>query len=90
MNRIASVSRVLSLGVVLVGVASAGAAAPTARPVDPAEFKRLHTLIKPAPAEEKGAEIPWLASLWDARKRAAAEGKPILLWEMDGHPLGCT
>ena len=29
-------------------------------------------------------------SLWQARERAAAEGKPILLWEMDGHPLGCT
>ena len=20
----------------------------------------------------------------------AARGKPLLLWEMDGHPLGCT
>ncbi len=25
-----------------------------------------------------------------ARKVAAKEGKPILLWEMDGHPLGCV
>jgi hypothetical protein len=31
-----------------------------------------------------------MSSLWEARKRAAAEGKPILLWEMDGNPLGCT
>ena len=23
-------------------------------------------------------------------KQAAAEGKPLLLWEMDGHPLGCV
>ena len=58
--------------------------------VSPECFKQLHTLIKPAPAEEKWAQIPWMASLWDARKKAAAEGKPILLWEMDGHPLGCT
>ena len=25
----------------------------------------------------------------DAITKAAKEGKPILLWEMDGHPLGC-
>jgi hypothetical protein len=31
-----------------------------------------------------------MSSLWEARRKAAAEGKPILLWEMDGHPLGCT
>ena len=32
----------------------------------------------------------WLTDLWQARKLAARQGKPILLWEMDGHPLGCT
>jgi hypothetical protein len=66
--------------------------APLARAaeVTPERFKEVHALIKPAAAEEKWAEIPWLASLWDARQKAAAEGKPILLWEMDGHPLGCV
>ena len=33
---------------------------------------------------------PWLTELWEARTQAAAKGKPILLWEMDGNPLGCT
>ena len=72
--------------------ASAIALAPLARAaqVTPERFKELHTLIKPAASEEKWAEIPWVASLWDARQKAAAEGKPILLWEMDGHPLGCV
>jgi hypothetical protein len=56
----------------------------------PADFARLHALIKPGAGEDKWSQIPWLTSLWQARKRAAAEGKPILLWEMDGHPLGCT
>jgi hypothetical protein len=59
-------------------------------PIAPAQFGKLHALIKPGPGEDKWAEIPWQTSLWEARKRAAAEGKPILLWEMDGHPLGCT
>jgi hypothetical protein len=58
--------------------------------VRPADVGRLAALIKPKPDEEKWARIPWLTSLWEARQRAAAEGKPILLWEMDGNPLGCT
>jgi hypothetical protein len=66
------------------------APAPAAGPISPAQFTRLHALIKPQAGEEKWAKVPWLTSLWEARKRAAAEGKPILLWEMDGHPLACT
>jgi hypothetical protein len=65
------------------------AAEPVLRPT-PEQFARLHTLIKPQAGEDKWAAIPWLTSLWQARQQAAAEGKPILLWEMDGHPLGCT
>lgn len=45
--------------------------------------------IRPAPGEDRFAQIPWLTSLWEARQKAAEQGKPILLWEMDGHPLGC-
>jgi hypothetical protein len=61
-----------------------------AEPIAPGQFGQLHALIKPTAVEDKWAEIPWLASLWEARQRAAREGKPILLWEMDGHPLGCV
>ena len=57
----------------------------------PAEnFDRLHALVKPKASEQTWERIPWLTSLWEARRQAAAAGKPILLWEMDGHPLGCT
>ena len=59
-------------------------------PVEPNQFPQLHALIKPTAAETKWTQIPWMTSLWDARKRAAAEGKPLLLWEMDGHPMGCV
>ncbi len=65
-------------------------AAPAAAPLDPAEFGRVRGLIKPSADESAWARVPWLTSLWQARQKAAAEGKPILLWEMDGHPLGCT
>jgi hypothetical protein len=59
-------------------------------PIPTQQFAKLHTLIKPKAEEQKWEQIPWLVSLWEARQRAAEEGKPILLWEMDGHPLGCT
>jgi hypothetical protein len=56
--------------------------------IPPAEFGTLHALIKPKPGGFD--EVPWLTSLWEARKKAAAEGKPILIWVGDGHPLGFT
>ena len=54
-----------------------------------AEFKRLHKQLQPAP-DEPWRTIPWKISLIDAQKTAAKEKKPIFIWAMDGHPLGCT
>jgi hypothetical protein len=73
----------------LAGLTFVGATA-AAEPVTPEEFQQLMAAIKPLSGEDKWAEIPWRSSLWQARKQAAAEGKPLLLWEMDGHPLGCV
>ncbi len=67
----------------------AGAQQPAAA-IDPAAFAGLHELIRPTAEESQWLAIPWQTSLWEARRKAAALGKPILLWEMDGHPLGCT
>ena len=63
---------------------------PAAEPVSDKRFDGVVALIRPGEGEEKWTSIPWQASLWEARSQAAREGKPILLWEMDGHPLGCT
>lgn len=46
--------------------------------------------ILPSPAESAWLEIDWKTDLWDARQEAARTNKPIYLWEMDGHPLGCV
>lgn len=60
---------------------------PAAIPAD--QFVKLHSLIKPQPGELLFHEIPWLIDLWEARKKAAAEGKPILVWSgAGGSPLG--
>jgi hypothetical protein len=61
-----------------------------AEPLTAEQFADLHVLIKPAKTEDRWSRIPWQTSLWEGRRLAAAQGKPILLWEMDGHPLGCT
>jgi hypothetical protein len=79
--------RILLCG--LAGLVGAGAVT-AAEPVPADRFAKVHALIKPQADEDRWAQIPWLTSLWEARRRAAAQGKPILLWEMDGHPLGCT
>jgi hypothetical protein len=52
------------------------------------EFARLQAAIRPGP--ERWMEIPWESDLGRARERSARERKPLLLWVMDGHPLGCT
>jgi|SRR5262245_61197033 len=60
-----------------------------AAPGIPADrFDKLRALIKPKPGGY--ADIPWMTDLWEARKKAAAEGKPLLVWVGDGHPLGWT
>ena len=81
--------RFVLLASVLLAVSTTHAAAQTAQ-LKPAQLGKLQALIKPQADEEKFMQIPWLTSLWDARKQAAAQGKPILLWEMDGHPLSCV
>jgi hypothetical protein len=76
----------LACGLVCLSVAPVHSASPI--PAD--QFDKLRAVIKPAKDEDKWATIPWQTDLWQARKLAAEKGKPILLWEMDGHPLGCT
>ncbi|MGE4618387.1 MAG: hypothetical protein AAEJ04_01105 [Planctomycetota bacterium] len=41
-------------------------------------------------AEEAWLTIPWHATLHEGLRAAGLEQKPLLLWLMNGHPLGCT
>jgi len=52
------------------------------------QFDKLRVLIKPKPGGFD--DLPWMTDLWAARKKAATEGKPLLVWVGDGHPLGWT
>jgi hypothetical protein len=53
------------------------------------QFDKLHKELKPA-GDEAWRRIPWKVSLLEARESAIREQKPVFMWSMDGHPLGCT
>lgn len=50
------------------------------------DFVKLRDLIRPHPGESNWRRVDWLTSLHEARVKAAAEGKPILLWSGGGAP----
>ena len=58
-------------------------------PITRADFEELHAELKPN-ADETWRSIPWTIDLLAAQNQAAETGKPLFVWAMDGHPLGCT
>ena len=42
------------------------------------------------PSEEKWLSIPWRTNLSEARAHAQNQNKPLFMWIMNGHPMGCT
>ena len=73
---------ILSLALVAQGIT-------IAEELTDAKFRRLHKLLRPS-ADESWRTIPWKIELLDAQRIAAQQKKPIFIWAMDGHPLGCT
>tara|TARA_B110000305_G_scaffold222457_1_gene266126 strand:+ start:463 stop:729 length:267 start_codon:yes stop_codon:yes gene_type:complete len=60
-------------------------------PLPPAELDRLLTVIKPQSGESPWREINWLTDVTEARQRAIAEDKPLVIFTAaDGSPLGRT
>lgn len=59
--------------------------APTA-----ADFERWASAIEPDELERSYEQIAWRNAFGPAVAEARALGRPVLLWAMNGHPLGCT
>ena len=53
-------------------------------------YERWLKFIKPDAQEQAYKEIDWRNHFWTAVQEAKKLGRPILLWTMNGHPLGCT
>jgi hypothetical protein len=60
-------------------------------PLDAADLPRLLAEFKPRKGESPWREIAWHTDVREARERAAAEGKPIVVFTAaDGSPLSRT
>jgi len=61
----------------------------TTNQLSPDQLAKLHKLMAPG-NESQWMQITWMSStnIYAARKKAAEEGKPLLLWYMAGEPLG--
>ena len=53
------------------------------------KFHQLQNELRPETGE-LWRTIPWKTSVLAAQQTASKETKPIFIWAMDGHPLGCT
>lgn len=74
--------------IVLAALALPGRAAPPAPPAS--EVERKVAALVPTAAEDRWLQVPWRLNLMEACQEAERTGKPLYLWVMDGHPLGCT
>lgn len=54
------------------------------------EIDAWRDYLAAADDEDAWRRIPWSTTLADGVERASAAEKPLLLWVMNGHPLGCT
>lgn len=70
----------------LIAVCSLGAAPE----LSDATFDEIAKAIRPRDDELAFLKIGWHESFYGAVKEAREANRPVLLWAMNGHPLGCT
>jgi hypothetical protein len=82
--------RVLAALAVLA-VLTGGARADDVPEISAADFERLFAVIKPQQGESPWREVPWLTNVTEARRKASAENKPLVIFTAaDGSPLSRT
>lgn len=50
--------------------------------------QRMRTIL-PSEDEWRWMQIPWRTNVMQALAESGRAGKPVLLWVMNGNPLGC-
>ena len=58
--------------------------------LDGDNFEAWAEYIWPQGIELEWEQIDWLPTFEEGVRRADATGRPVLMWAMNGHPLGCT
>jgi len=90
MNFLTSHFRSVSLATAAI-VFSLASSPADEQPIPHTELDRLLDVIKPQPGESPWREIDWLTDVTEARRRAIAEDKPLVIFTAaDGSPLGRT
>jgi hypothetical protein len=75
----------------VLGAASARVHADAVPEISAGEFDRLLATIKPQRGESPWREIAWLTNVTEARRKASAENKPLVIFTAaDGSPLSRT
>jgi hypothetical protein len=77
----------LALGVVAQGADQQGPK--TVRLTD-ANYAKLFEQVHPTAAELGWKTVSWIPAVWDGIVEGQKSDRPILMWIMNGHPLGCT
>jgi hypothetical protein len=58
--------------------------------VDQAAIAAYRAKVLPAADERRWEEMDWIATYADGLRASSDRQKPLLLYVMNGHPLGCT
>ena len=53
-------------------------------------FAHWRDYVLPSQDELQWMRIGWRTTFWEAMQEGNAHDRPVLLWAMNGHPLGCT
>ncbi|HZL99899.1 MAG TPA: hypothetical protein VFD43_06575, partial [Planctomycetota bacterium] len=89
-------TRRLALAALACGLAAAcagpapAAAGGSGALLDPDRLETWVEHLAPQPSELAWEGLPWLTSYSDGVLAAQEQRRPLLLWVMNGHPLGCT
>ncbi|MEQ1933703.1 MAG: hypothetical protein ABL962_07480 [Fimbriimonadaceae bacterium] len=54
------------------------------------DLKSSIASILPSKEEEIWLTVPWRTNLMAARVESQKINRPMFLWVMNGHPMGCT
>ena len=75
----------------ILGIATILARGDDVPEIPAADFDRLLAAIKPQRGESPWREIAWLTNVTEARRKASAENKPLVIFTAaDGSPLSRT
>ena len=67
-----------------------GLAASPTEDLDATNFERWRDYLVPAAEDQAWLDVGWETVYWDGVLAAHDAEKPLMIWAMNGHPLGCT